>query len=130
VNGEWGYYLVLDQFLKTQAESKRAAAGWAGDRYALYEHPRSGELFLVQVSAWDTPEDAQEFFDAYLKRTALRYPDGRLLFGNAGETSGTVRRWETTEGGVMIQLRGSNVVILEGVPANVSDIGIANQLGR
>ena len=40
VNGEWSYYLILDQFLNSPAESKRAAAGWAGDRYALYEGPR------------------------------------------------------------------------------------------
>ena len=37
VNGEWGCYLILDQFLKSPAESRRAAAGWAGDRFALYE---------------------------------------------------------------------------------------------
>src|SRR5262249_2207725 len=31
VNGEWGFYLILDQFRKSPAESRRAAAGWAGD---------------------------------------------------------------------------------------------------
>src|SRR6476469_8580837 len=29
VNGEWGCYLFLDQFLNAAEESKRAAAGWA-----------------------------------------------------------------------------------------------------
>src|SRR6266436_370946 len=28
VNGEWSYYLIIDQFLKSATESKRAAAGW------------------------------------------------------------------------------------------------------
>src|SRR6266536_3153901 len=46
VNGEWGFYLILDQFLKSPAESRRAAAGWGGDRFALYEGPR-GEAMLV-----------------------------------------------------------------------------------
>ena len=130
VNGEWGYYLILDQFLKAPAESKQAAAGWAGDRFALYEHSRSGDLFLVQVSAWDTAEDAQEFFDAYVKRTALRYTDGKMLSERADGTSDSVRSWQTKEGGVQIELRGLKVVILEGVPTSVSAVTIANQLGR
>ena len=33
VNGEWSYYLILDQFLNSPSESRRAAAGWAGDRF-------------------------------------------------------------------------------------------------
>src|SRR5258708_9071584 len=36
VNGEWGYYLILDEFLNDPIESKRASAGWAGDRFAIY----------------------------------------------------------------------------------------------
>ena len=28
VNGEWGLYLILDEFLNSAAESRRAAAGW------------------------------------------------------------------------------------------------------
>jgi hypothetical protein len=130
VNGEWGYYLILDQFLKSSGDSKRAAAGWGGDRFALYEHSSSGDLFLVQISVWDTLEDAQEFFDAYVKRTALRYPDGKLLSQIQNGTSDPVRRWQTSEGGVLIELRGLKLVILEGIPPNVSGISVANQLGR
>ena len=78
VNGEWSYYLILDQFLNSPAESKRAAAGWGGDRYALYEGP-DGRVFLAQLATWDTENDAREFFDAYVKRTELRYPGARRL---------------------------------------------------
>ncbi len=131
VNGEWGCYLVLDEFLKAPAESKRAAAGWAGDRYALYEHSGSDALFLVQVTQWDTVEDAREFFDAYVKRTILRYPEGRLLSENQNETAGgEVRRWQTREGAVLIELRGLKVVVLEGIPENVSVDSLLDQLGR
>ncbi|HEX7529795.1 MAG TPA: hypothetical protein VF333_01530, partial [Pyrinomonadaceae bacterium] len=31
VQGEWGFYLLLDEFLKSPVESRRAAAGWGGD---------------------------------------------------------------------------------------------------
>ena len=60
VNGEWSYYLILDQFLKSPAESKRATAGWAGDRYALYQGP-NGQLFLAQVTVWDTETTRKNF---------------------------------------------------------------------
>jgi hypothetical protein len=112
VNGEWSYYLILDQFLNAPAESKRAAAGWAGDRYALYEGPK-GQVFLAQVAVWDTENDAREFFDAYVKRTELRYPGAKPLESSAASER---RAWGTSEGGVVIELRGLHVVILEGVP--------------
>lgn len=138
VNGEWGYYLILDQFLNAPAESKRAAAGWAGDRYALYEGPK-GQVFLAQVAVWDTENDAREFFDAYVKRTKLRYPDAELLVTtdaqtrNAAPETGNSKletrnaepetvasyTWMTSEGRVIIELRGQRVVIFEGVPDGV-----------
>jgi hypothetical protein len=126
VSGEWNYYLILDQFLAAPAESKRAAAGWAGDRYAIYEGP-GGEVFLAQVAAWDTDNDAREFFDAYVKRTELRYPGLKQL--DAADAESQTRNskletrnsysWQTSEGEVVIELRGSRVVIMEGVPEGV-----------
>src|SRR5262249_18832268 len=70
VNGEWGFYLILDQFLKSPAESRRAAAGWAGDRTAVYESA-NGAVVYISRSTWDTENDAREFFDAYVRRTQL-----------------------------------------------------------
>ena len=128
VNGEWGYYLALDEFLKSPAESKRAAAGWGGDKYALYEHSTSGDLFLVQVVLWDTVEDAKEFFDAYVKRIALRYPEVTQIPEDRNPNTETTRRWETRESGVVIELRGARVVILEGVPATVSASALVSQI--
>lgn len=116
VNGEWSFYLILDQFLKAPAESKRAAAGWAGDRYALYEGPQANDVFLAQLTSWDTENDAREFFDAYAKRTALRYPTagepGKPLVDSENESA----YWKTSEGGVVLELRGSRVLIVEGLP--------------
>ena len=115
VNGEWGCYLVLDEFLNDATESKKAAAGWAGDRFALYETAKSGELFVAQLTAWDTPQDAREFFDAYAKRTGHRY-------AGATETKSTDTRidWQTSEGGAVMELRGSHVLIFEGIPSSTN----------
>src|ERR1044072_7297855 len=56
VNGEWGCYLVLDEYLNDAVESKQASAGWGGDRFALYETSKPGEVFMAQLTAWDTEE--------------------------------------------------------------------------
>jgi hypothetical protein len=113
VNGEWTYYLILDEYLKSESESKRAAAGWAGDRFALYEGPRHGDLLIAQLTVWDTERDAVEFFDAYTKRTQRRYSDASPLdeLGVPG-----TRGWHTSEGKVTMERRGLRVLILEGVP--------------
>lgn len=127
VNGEWSYYLLLDEFLQAQSESRRAAAGWAGDRYEIYEGPKPGDSFLAQMTAWDTESDAREFFDAYAKRTWRRYPGARATEITSKskddnpqdtETSqGERHAWQTSEGGVIVELKGSRVLILEGIPA-------------
>ena len=146
VNGEWSYYLILDQFLNEPAESRRAAAGWAGDRYALYEGPNR-QVFLAQLAVWDTENDAREFFDAYVKRTELRYPGATRLnsFDDSSDLKLETRNsepgtrnwepktrniysWATSEGGVVIELRGLRVVVLEGVPDGVDSTALLKSL--
>jgi hypothetical protein len=72
VNGEWGYYLILDQFLSSLAESRRAAAGWLAIAMSFTRDPEV--RCCGPTRCWDTENDAREFFDAYVKRTQLRYP--------------------------------------------------------
>jgi len=113
VNGEWGCYLILDEFLNDPSESKQACAGWGGDRFALYEGAKSDEYFVAQLTAWDTALDAQEFFAAYARRTAKRYVDGKELKSDDDRFE-----WQTSNGRVLMELRGSRVAIVEGVPAS------------
>ena len=102
VNGEFGFYLILDEFLKSPAESRRAAAGWGGDRFDLYENAQ-GQVTYVSVSAWDTENDAREFFDAYVKRVQLQYR-------NAERTDeGAVAIFGTSDGEVLVALKGLKV---------------------
>jgi len=115
VNGEWGYYLVLDEFLNNASESRQAAAGWGGDRFALYETGKPGEIFIAQLAAWDTASDAKEFFDAYVQRTLKRYADAKEL-----KSAGEVLEWQTSGGTVAMELRGSRVAILEGIPSSTN----------
>jgi hypothetical protein len=120
VHGEWGLYLVLDEFLKAPAESRRAAAGWGGDRYAVYESPK-GEVLFASLSTWDTENDAREFFDAYVKRTELRYPTATpTVPAPSTQSPTTSKAFSTSEGTVIIELRGDRVLVLEGLPNQIN----------
>ncbi|MDQ3686765.1 MAG: hypothetical protein M3430_14385 [Acidobacteriota bacterium] len=118
VHGEWSFYLILGEYLKDDAEAKKAAAGWGGDRFALYEGARREEVMIAMFSAWDTERDAREFFEAYARRTDLRYKTAR-----SGAAT-NLYEWQTKEGRVALEQRGARVAILEGVPAkaNVRDL--------
>lgn len=142
VNGEWSYYLILDEFLKAQSESEKAAAGWGGDRYAVYEGPK-GEVLMAQLTVWDTEKDASEFFDAYLKRTKLRYKDeivGLKISASDAQaeferiTANYSTKWNdvnvmrTASGYILIERQGARVLIMEGVPERIAREKLINIL--
>jgi len=140
--GEWGFYLILDQFLKSPAESRRAAAGWGGDRFAVYEGPK-GEVLIASLSVWDTENDAREFFEAYVKRTELRYPGAEKLGipvvtskptgpgrSDTGQTEADKRAYQTSEGTVVIELRGNRVLVVEGYSDSVDRAALERVLWK
>ncbi|HKP84870.1 MAG TPA: hypothetical protein VJZ26_02160 [Blastocatellia bacterium] len=108
VSGEFGYQVLLGEFIPKQA-ARRAAAGWGGDRYAFYENKATGASALVQITTWDSADDAKEFFEAYSERTRKRYN----LTGPVDSTA-TPRTYETGEGFALIELRDKDVVMIEG----------------
>ncbi|HEX8559622.1 MAG TPA: hypothetical protein VF668_16085 [Pyrinomonadaceae bacterium] len=114
VQGEWGFYLLLDEVLQAPDVSKKAAEGWGGDRYALFVGPGKTDALVAQKTVWDTEADAREFFDAYARRTTRRYGVQPAEVAEAGR-----QLWQTKEGAVVIEQRGSAVVIAEGVPDGV-----------
>jgi hypothetical protein len=128
VNGEWGCYLILDEYLNSAAESKRAAAGWGGDQFALYEAAGSGDVFVAQFTTWDTAADAREFFDAYLKRTWKRYVDAKETETISTTERGERHEWKADNGRGVLELRGSRVLILEGIPAKANTTALLNRI--
>lgn len=64
VMGELGIRSLLREGLGELDRAVAAAAGWGGDRFAVYEKAEGGRL-LVWVTDWDGDADAREF------RTAL-----------------------------------------------------------
>ena len=128
VNGEWGLYLVLDEYLNNTSASKHAAAGWGGDRYALYEGANSGDVFIAQFTTWDTAVDARDFFVAYLERTWKRYPDAKKTDTVSTTERGERHEWKTAGGRGVLELRGSRVLILEGIPAKANTTALLNRI--
>jgi hypothetical protein len=111
VNGEWGYFLILSQFIGKK-DARAAAAGWGGDQSVLYENAKTGALLLTHLSAWDTPEDAAEFLQAYADRTTKRYPTAKPL----AVATRDQRAFQTPDGETHIQLRDRSVLVIEGLP--------------
>lgn len=84
-----------------------AAAGWGGDRYVFLKDGE-GRKLLVLYSTWDSDEDAQEFFDAYITFVENK-SEGTwtLLPDEVG-----IRQWETDGLSLYLGLEGSDVLII------------------
>ena len=116
-NGEFGYRLILHEYVDRRT-AERAAEGWEGDQFALYEDARTGHLILVHLSTWESEAEAYEFADAYARRTTRRYKTAREI---PHELNASWRVWETDEGRVYIERRGTDVLVLEGLPNQWAD---------
>ena len=60
--GELTIRTLLRDRLKKDERAVQAAAGWGGDRFAVYE--KAGARLLAWVTEWDTEADAREFQSA------------------------------------------------------------------
>jgi hypothetical protein len=86
--GEFETRLFLFTHLKDQNDAVQGAAGWDGDRYALFD--TNGGKGVAWVTVWDSQADASEFFDLLGKIVSKRYdattssPAGSLTRTYAG----------------------------------------------
>ena len=110
VQGEFGYYLILGQFLDKK-RAKDAAAGWGGDQYVFYDRADSNDNMVAQLSSWDQEKEAEEFLSAYSDRTLKRYKDSKLV-----KDEQNLKVISTDEGMVLIERHGDKVLIIEGAP--------------
>ena len=108
VNGEYGYRVILSEFL-SRSESDQAAAGWGGDQYVLYEN--NGAVVLAHLSVWDTAKDAEEFFKSYAARTARRYKYAKEIKAE------NAFRYTTPDGETLIEKNEKAVLVIEGASA-------------
>ena len=88
---------------------KDAAAGWDGDRYAVFEGP-TAKLGLVWVSTWDSTDDAREFQRGY---AACQNDKVENLGGLPRRLPDSIWR-NDHEALYVIERHGCDVIVVEG----------------
>jgi hypothetical protein len=114
--------LQISILLRKQ-QGQKAAAGWDGDRYAIFQGPEE-KLGLVWYTTWDNEREASEFAAAY-----SRYLGSRLGFNDANSNRNDTApdeipahlRLERQGRAYDVNLRGSDVVTIEGFTAKEAD---------
>ncbi|MBI2901691.1 MAG: hypothetical protein HYY17_16020 [Planctomycetes bacterium] len=102
---------VHGEFAVRVMVGEKAAAGWRGDRYHLFE--RHGVVSSVWFSRWDSVQDAREFFDAYGRRLRERHGSGKVT----AATEDRVVLSEGEAGAASLERRGTDVLALDGEAA-------------
>lgn len=101
---------VLGLYLRNHLDAEkadRAAAGWGGDRCAVYYNATTGGTVMVLRTVWDTPADAGQFLDAYES-----YADAR--FGHSADRiAGGVSCWQGADV-VCVTRQGDSVTVVLG----------------
>jgi len=77
VLGEFQWRIVFKEH-GLAAEAESAAAGWGGDRYAVFKRKDSDATLLLLRTSWDSEADAKEFVAAYRRVLAVKYADGAV----------------------------------------------------
>ena len=97
--GEFIITEYLDHFLPP-ADAARAGGGWGGDRLSLYVGPNDTSL-LAWHTAWDTHQDASEFFEQYVRllsetaNNVVELASGRAVTATDGNRSIWIARNDT-----------------------------------
>jgi hypothetical protein len=104
--GELYMRIYLERYLNID-QAGAAALGWGGDRYQVLGDDQD-HLALALQTDWDSPEDAQEFFDAY----------GVFVAGRAGGSPTVMRadagrmRWQLADRQYYLGRSGNHVLVL------------------
>jgi hypothetical protein len=90
-------------------QGSKAAAGWDGDRYAIFENADK-KLAVVWFSTWDDEQEAREFAQAYAK-----YQTRNLGSKNFQPDKVPDALWRCQDNICQIlERRGADVVVIEG----------------
>jgi hypothetical protein len=99
---------------------KAAAAGWDGDRFAIFEDG-NGKLGVVWLSTWDSDDDAREFAQGYARFQTTKIPGGQPPADAQADAQAEASR-RTHEGTVFaLQRRGADVAVVEGFDAGTTE---------
>ncbi len=102
VLGEFQWRIVFKEH-GLAAEAEPVAAGWDGDRYAVFKNKDSDSTLLLMRTSWDSEADAREFLEAYRRLLAVKYADAAVA--------------------TRVEQKGNDVFIVEGADeANIDSL--------
>jgi hypothetical protein len=105
VLGELDHRLLVQHYLDATIAS-RAAEGWAGSTYAIFENT-AREIAVLVRTRWDDAAEAAEWVDAYADAVKARYGATlELLEDRAGR-----RTWRTRDGALLLGRDGDETVL-------------------
>lgn len=112
-----GEFDVRIQFTEVlgRKRSEEAAAGWDGMRLHFCEK-EGASGFVGIISTWDTEDDAHEFAQAWGDWASRRDGETRSRAQKDGRDY-----VDTADGLVVVEVRGRDVVVADGVPADRVD---------
>ena len=113
--GEFGVGEVLKQFKKGNSEDPLSTA-WKGDRYAVFDDPKSKTTPLVFRIALDSPEDAARFFGQYSEALELKHSGRANLFRRPNYF-----QFQTDSGGVFLRCVANTCLTVEGATRETYD---------
>ncbi|HLG42508.1 MAG TPA: hypothetical protein VI643_04015 [Planctomycetota bacterium] len=111
VQGEFTIRLIFEEF-GFRRQGVAAASGWDGDRYAVYHRPKDDAVMSIWASTWDSEDEAKEFAGAYLELLQKKYEG----FAEEGKRGGATVYTTKSDGKVLLERRGADVLFIEGAP--------------
>ena len=110
VHGEFALGILLREIRAGRSRTRRRAArGWDGDRYVVFEED-DGAVYSVWYTTWDSVKDAQEFQAAYAKGIEKKYGEAELAKDNE-----LLKVWKMDDRRVLIERREEDVLVLDNV---------------
>ena len=113
--GEFGLQEVLKQFLG-QDRADTLAAAWAGDRYAVFEDPKTKQTSLVFRLALDNTEDTARFFGQYSELLELKHKTRTALFRRPNYF-----QFQSDSGGVFLRCVATTCLLVENATRETYD---------
>lgn len=110
---------VLLKLTSDPIRAPKAAAGWGGDTYAVYENMVTGRSVMIGVFTFDSEKDGAEFFESEARGLGRKY---RAWGGGPGPKSHPEARerfayFFAEDGSTgFLEMRGKDVVLLDRFP--------------
>jgi hypothetical protein len=118
--GAFDVYLLAKQYVP-EKDPKEYYPHWRGGYY-LAAHAKSApkdRVALIYLSRWDSPDAAEAFAKMYGDYVPKRYEGASGSKASCPVSSADPecpgRQWDTSQGRVFLEIRGNEVLVLEGL---------------